>query len=648
MLPPNLLYLFCSEDSLTDLPTLPVTLGYLSAYNNPNLFCIPYLPHSLWRLEYVGTSVGCIPNIVLGATYYPSIGTHPICNSSISSCPWYTNISGNVHLDSDIDCIMDASEPKLKNISVFLKQGSSIVNISSSNAIGLYAFDSFPFDEYTFDIDTTELPYTLYCPAAGTDTARIDTTLTEISGKHLGLQCRPGFDVGSIGMIHTSWIRPATLASFNLHAGDMSMLYGAACSFIGGTIVINYSGHLNYSGVTSGTLLPDSILPNRLVWSIANFSTLDFFEDIKPIFFVDSLAIAGDLICFSTEVTPGVGDRVPSNNIFSQCFVVRASYDPNIKEVSPSGSVTVAQGWMYYTIHFQNTGSSFAENIYVWDTLDAALNMNSIQVMSSSHNVAMNVYPFNRATKFSFIDINLIDSATNEPASHGYVQYRIKLNDSVSEGTLIENTASILFDLNDPVVTNTVTTNICNSPSLVIQNVTILEGESINVGVHTYSTEGVYSDILLNVSGCDSLITTVLNVVSCLLPLTSNQSLTIFLGESITVGTHTYTSSGIYTDTLASYVGCDSVVITTLQVILGIDNVEQGKMTIYPNPANNEVVIQLEGMNNAPLQIFDIYGKLLFENLKYADNYVINTSTFISGSYIIQWGNNHQKLMIKH
>jgi hypothetical protein len=85
-----------------------------------------------------------------------------------------------------------------------------------------------------------------------------------------------------------------------------------------------------------------------------------------------------------------------------------------------------------------------------------------------------------------------------------------------------------------------------------------------------------------------------------------------------------------------------------LYLPLGIENIVDSKMKIYPNPANNEVMIRLEGMNNAPLQIFDMYGKLLYENLKYADNYVINTNTFISGSYIIQWGNNHQKLMIKH
>jgi uncharacterized repeat protein (TIGR01451 family) len=593
-LPSSLSDLYCFSDSLIELPTFPASLSQLNIDDNPYLYCMPYLPHSLLSIHYDGTSISCIPNIVVGASYSPLLGSQPICSPSISSCVWYTSISGSVYLDSNLNCLMDSLEPKLKNVSVFLKQGSSIVNISGTDANGLFAFDSFPFDNYTLDIDTTELPYLLYCPAAGTDTVLIDTLHSEIMSKHLGLQCNSGFDVGSIGMINTSWIRPATLASFDVHAGDMSTLHGASCSFVGGSIAINYSGPLLYSGVAFGTIFPDSILPNRIVWTISDFSTLNFFEDIKPNFFVDSSAIVGDLVCFTTEVTPGAGDRVPSNNLFAQCFDVRASYDPNVKDVSPSGTVTTTQGWMYYTIHFQNTGSSFAENIYVWDTLDANLNMNTIQVMASSHNVSMKIYPINRAAKFSFVDINLIDSATSESASHGYVQYRIKLNDSLIEGTNIHNKASILFDLNTPVITNTATTIICNSPSKFQQALNLSTTGSIRVGTHLYDKAGTYTDILKNVHNCDS------------------------------------------------------VVITKLYLPLGIENIVDSKMKIYPNPANNEVMIRLEGMNNAPLQIFDMYGKLLYENLKYADNYVINTNTFISGSYIIQWGNNHQKLMIKH
>jgi hypothetical protein len=49
----------------------------------------------------------------------------------------------------------------------------------------------------------------------------------------------------------------------------------------------------------------------------------------------------------------------------------------------------------------------------------------------------------------------LPDSHINEPASHGWLMYRIKLKDNLALGTQITNTASIYFDYNAPVVTNT-------------------------------------------------------------------------------------------------------------------------------------------------------------------------------------------------
>jgi hypothetical protein len=48
----------------------------------------------------------------------------------------------------------------------------------------------------------------------------------------------------------------------------------------------------------------------------------------------------------------------------------------------------------------------------------------------------------------------LADSNTSEPASHGYVTYRIKQNNNVAHLTQIQNSASIYFDFNPPIYTN--------------------------------------------------------------------------------------------------------------------------------------------------------------------------------------------------
>ena len=61
----------------------------------------------------------------------------------------------------------------------------------------------------------------------------------------------------------------------------------------------------------------------------------------------------------------------------------------------------------------------------------------------------------NLAVKFIFPNILLPDSNVNEPLSHGYVQYRIKQRAGNQIGDRIDNSASIYFDFNEAIVTNT-------------------------------------------------------------------------------------------------------------------------------------------------------------------------------------------------
>jgi alpha-tubulin suppressor-like RCC1 family protein len=55
----------------------------------------------------------------------------------------------------------------------------------------------------------------------------------------------------------------------------------------------------------------------------------------------------------------------------------------------------------------------------------------------------------------------------------------------------------------------------------------------------------------------------------CCVPITTYQSLTVCQGQSIVVGSNTYTTGGTYNDTLTSIIsGCDSIIVTQLMVNL--------------------------------------------------------------------------------
>ena len=94
-------------------------------------------------------------------------------------------------------------------------------------------------------------------------------------------------------------------------------------------------------------------------------------------------------------------------------------------------------------------------------------------------------------------------------------------------------------------------------------NKTICQGQTYQVGTHTYTSAGTYVDSLITAKGCDSIITTNL-IVNPVYNITVNK--TICQGESYHVGTHTYTLAGTYVDNLTTIKACDSIITTILTV----------------------------------------------------------------------------------
>jgi plastocyanin len=110
-------------------------------------------------------------------------------------------------------------------------------------------------------------------------------------------------------------------------------------------------------------------------------------------------------------------------------------------------------------------------------------------------------------------------------------------------------------------------TCICDSSTNSYTSITdtICNGLSIVVGNSTYDSTGVYSDTLLAFNGCDSIITTNLTVLNSSASNIIND-VTICNGDSIVVGSNVYNLTGSYTDILVNSAGCDSIITTNLTV----------------------------------------------------------------------------------
>jgi hypothetical protein len=136
---------------------------------------------------------------------------------------------------------------------------------------------------------------------------------------------------------------------------------------------------------------------------------------------------------------------------------VSCSFDPNDKQAYPEGEqgphYTLLSADLSFRIRFQNTGNDTAYNVHIVDTLDADLDLSTFEIVSSSHPVVVEIRP-GGVVDFVFANIYLPDSFVNEPASNGYVTYRIQHLAGVPDPTEITNQAYIYFDFNIPVATN--------------------------------------------------------------------------------------------------------------------------------------------------------------------------------------------------
>ena len=91
----------------------------------------------------------------------------------------------------------------------------------------------------------------------------------------------------------------------------------------------------------------------------------------------------------------------------------------------------------------------------------------------------------------------------------------------------------------------------------------ICPGGTYSFGGHTLSSAGVYSDTLASSGGCDSVVTVTLSIA----PIVRDSfSQGICTGGTYSFGGHTLSSAGVYSDTLTSSGGCDSIVTVTLSV----------------------------------------------------------------------------------
>ena len=169
----------------------------------------------------------------------------------------------------------------------------------------------------------------------------------------------------------------------------------------------------------------------------------------------------------------------PRDNFFCHEIELRCAFDPNDKQAFPvrEDKLALISAPLTYTIRFQNTGNDYAKDVVITDTLDSNLDLTTFKLVSSSHLRDLTISSNDGYDKkFEFTNIFLPDSISDEPNSHGYITFTISAKEDISPDTQIDNTASIYFDFNPAIVTNTVNRTMVESfPTNYTKNIQVLD-----------------------------------------------------------------------------------------------------------------------------------------------------------------------------
>ncbi|HRO98796.1 MAG TPA: hypothetical protein PLN54_05125 [Flavobacteriales bacterium] len=433
--PPLLEQFHCTYiNTLQEFPPFPPTLQVINT-TGTNTACYPYVPPSVTSWN-VSTGLACIPNLPPFLSS-GNAATKPICTIINSTCPTMSGATGTLFLDDNGDGLWDSGEPPLSSGWVIEAGGGNMAGI---NATGHYFL---PLDVGEHTVTGGAMPWmTQTTPALQVS---ITQPFQVDSLNHIGFQVTPGV-VDLDVQLYTIQAPPRPGFTHKLRL----VVRNVGTQLTSGTVSFEHDPTDLW---LSATIAPTTQAGTSATWDTGILAPGQAFEVTitlttptgVPIGTV--LAHAAQVSCNDTEVLLG-------NNAIMHEQIVVGSYDPNDKNVWPAtlSPQELQEGTrITYTIRFQNTGTFLADRVVITDTLPDGLQWNSVAMLDASH--PFNWFLNNGVLHFIFDDINLPDSQSDEPGSHGQVRFTVLPSQDLLPGGTVLNAANIYFDFNPPVIT---------------------------------------------------------------------------------------------------------------------------------------------------------------------------------------------------
>ena len=364
--------------------------------------------------------------------------TQTLCNS----------FAINLFYDQNGNCIKDAGEKAVTDPILVAVDSNGIPIDTISVTSGLYytAYGS-AGDVYTFRFLSAPAGFV---PSCASIEIKDTLSLSLHTPKYFGFICSSSsyFDLTVSAPYH--WINTTDQ---RIHG----YVTNNTCTPVNATLTLTVNP--KFTNIVQIYPTPTSVVDNIVTWNLSDLWNGAGQFEFQLLPYTLSIMTIGDTLHTSVAVTPYVGDNDTFNNYMIIVDTIRAGYDPNEMQVTPScieSSASPIQ--LQYTINFENTGNDTAHNIYVMDTLPDNVDISTMRLQMVSEE--MYISKFTDASnqniiKFDFPNINLLDS-THHGQCDGVVVFNIKTIPGLANGTNIYNRAGIYFDDNNVVMTNQV------------------------------------------------------------------------------------------------------------------------------------------------------------------------------------------------
>lgn len=425
-----------SDNLISIISNMPQVDRILDLTNNP-LYCIDTITYSIQYLNLRNTFMACLPNAI-----NPDVELDIPLSACAKedNCKNFSKVTGFVFHDLNQNNILDETDKLLNDV---LFRNTPLNNINNSGVNGMYYLFLDTLKSNTWKPISSASNYCQYYPE---DYSLTPSRSGLLSGSYnFAMTLRPNIPDLRVS-VASGVIRPGFRGIVTMNTANIGTVSQSNI-----TAKIAYPPLLNF---LSSDPAPDRITNDTIYWD--NLTMPLFSENRFTLEFQvpSTSTILGESLTFEAWVNGIRGDSTPPNNYSKWVEVVRGSFDPNDKLVNVSSLQPDYSNndKLLYTIRFQNTGTDTAFTVIVRDELPEYLDVSTMEIVNSSHEYSF-LARDNNILEFVFPNILLVDSTTNEPASHGFIQFEIKPIAGLQVQDSIKNSASIFFDYNEPIIT---------------------------------------------------------------------------------------------------------------------------------------------------------------------------------------------------